>query len=70
MAGGEHEAVTVGPLGVGRVEAQVAREQRVRHGGGAHGHARVAGLGFLHAVDGKKADGFDAALFEGLCARH
>ena len=70
VAGGEHEAVAVGPGRVGRVEAQVAREQHVRHGGRAHGHAGMAGVGLLHAVDGQKADGVDAALFEGLCARH
>ena len=66
VAGREHEAVAVGPRGVGRVEAQVAREQRVGRGRGSHGHAGMAGLGLLHAVDGEKADGVDAALLERL----
>ena len=66
----QHEAVAVGPGRIGRVEAEMAREQRVRHGGRTHRHAGMTGLGLLHAVDGQKADGVDAALFEGLCARH
>jgi hypothetical protein len=28
----------------------------------------VSGVGLLDAVDGEKADGVDAAVFEGLCA--
>ncbi len=69
VARGEHEAVAVRPRGVGRVVPEVTREERVRDGRGAHGHARMAGVGLLDAVDGQEADGVDAAVLEG-CARH
>jgi len=42
VAGRQHEAVAVGPGGIGRVVAQVSREQRVGDGRGAHRHARMA----------------------------
>ena len=70
VAGRQHEAVAVRPRRVGGVVAEVPREQRVRDGRRTHGHAGVAGVGLLDAVDGEKADGVDAAVFKGLCARH
>ena len=64
----QHEAVTVRPGGIGRVVAQMPREQRVGDARGAHGHAGVAGVGFLDAVDGQEADGVDTTFFEGQLA--
>ena len=64
VARGEHEAVAVGPGRVGGVEAQVPREEDVRHRRRAHRHAGMTGLGLLHGVDGEEADGVDAALLE------
>ena len=40
VAGGEHEAVAVEPMRILRIEAQMARPQRVRHRRRAHRHAR------------------------------
>jgi hypothetical protein len=57
MAVGQHEAVAVGPLRVGRVVAQVAVPQHFGDLGHAHGRAGMAGIGLLHAVHGKGADG-------------
>ena len=42
MARRQHEAVAVGPFGVGRIELQMPREQRGRGVGHAHRHARMA----------------------------
>ena len=56
VAVGEHEAVAVGPLGVGRVVAQVVVPQHLGDLGHAHGRARVAGVGLLHGVHGQGAD--------------
>ena len=52
----EHEAVPVGPLGVGRVVSQVVVPEHlgdVRH---PHRHAGVAGIRALHRVHGQRAD--------------
>ena len=56
MAVGEHEAVAVGPLGVGRVVAQVMTPQHLGDLGHAHRRARVAGVGLLHRVHRQGAD--------------
>ena len=57
VAGREHEAVAVRPIGMGRVELQEAREQHGGHVGHAHRHAGVAGIGLLHGVHGERPDG-------------
>ena len=64
MPGGEHKAVAVGPGRLGRVVLQEARPKDVGHGRRAHGHARMARIGLLHAINGKKANGIDAELIE------
>ena len=54
---GQHEAVPVGPLRVGRVVAQVIVPQYlgdIRH---THGRTRVAGLGFLNRIHAQRANG-------------
>ena len=56
VAIGEHEAVAVGPLGVGRVVAQVMTPQHLGDLGHAHRRARVAGVGLLHGVHRQGAD--------------
>ena len=56
VAGGEHEAVAVGPARVGRVELQVAGEQHGGDVGHAHRHARMAGFGALNGIHGERAD--------------
>ncbi len=56
VAGGEHEAVAVGPLRVGGVEFQELGEQHRRHVGRAHRQAGVAGLRLLHRVHRQGAD--------------
>ena len=56
VAGGQHEAVAVGPARVGGVVFQEAGEQDRRDIGHAHRHAGVAGLRRLHRVDGEGAD--------------
>ncbi len=56
VAGREHEAVAVGPIGIGGIELQEAREQHGGDVGHAHGHAGMAGIGLLHGIHGKRAD--------------
>jgi CobQ-like glutamine amidotransferase family enzyme len=57
MAVGQHEAVAVGPLRIGRVVAQVAGPQHFGDFRHAHRGARVAGIGLLHPVHGERANG-------------
>ena len=56
----QHEAVTVGPIGMFRVVAQEAAPQRIAHRSQAHGRARMAGIGLLHGVHRQGAKGVDA----------
>ena len=57
VAGRKHEAVAVGPGGIGGIEFEKAREQHGRDVGGAHGQAGMAGFRLLHRVHGERADG-------------
>ena len=57
MAGGQHEAVAVGPVRLRRIEFHEAGEQHGGNIGHAHGHAGMAGIGLLHRVHGEGADG-------------
>ena len=57
MAVRQYKTVTVGPLRVGRVVAQVIVPQYlgdIRH---THGRTRVAGLGFLNRIHAQRANG-------------
>ena len=56
MAGGEHEAVAVGPVRIGGVEFQESREQHGGDVGHAHRQAGMAGFGLLHRIDRERAD--------------
>ena len=56
VAGGEHEAVAVGPVRVGGVELQMLGEEHRGDVGRAHRQAGMAGIGRLHRVHGKDAD--------------
>ncbi len=60
----EDEAVTVGPTRLRGIVPHVASPKHVRHGRRPHGQSRVAGVGFLHTVDRKEANGVDAKLVE------
>ena len=57
VAGREHEAVAVRPIGRGGVELQEPGEQHGRHVGHAHRHAGMARLGLLHGIHGERPDG-------------
>ncbi|EKD96647.1 MAG: hypothetical protein ACD_23C01360G0002 [uncultured bacterium] len=54
---GEHEAITVRPLGIGWVVAKVMAPKHLGNVGHAHRHARVAGVGLLYRVHGQGAQG-------------
>ena len=56
VAGGEHEAVAVGPRRVGRIELEEAREQDRGDVGGAHGQAGMAGFRLFDRIHGERAD--------------
>ena len=57
VAGRQDEAIAVGPLWIGRIEAQMLGEEDGCHIGHAHGHAWVARIRFLHRVHRQHADG-------------
>jgi hypothetical protein len=54
---GQHKAVTIQPVRVGRVMAQVLSPQRHSHIGHAHGRTRMTGIGGLDSVHCKSANG-------------
>ena len=57
VAGREHEAVAVGPVGMLRVELEEPRPQHGGDVGHAHRHAGMAGLRLLDRVHGERPDG-------------
>ncbi len=64
VAGGEHEAVAVGPVRARRAVPHRPQEQRVADRRGAEREARVARVGLLHGVDRERADRVDGKLVE------
>ena len=65
MAVGQHEAVAVGPLRVGRAVLQVVAPEHfgdVRH---AHGGTGMAAVGFLHGIHAECADGIGSLTTAG-----
>ena len=63
VAGGEHEAVAVGPLGIGGVVLHLLAPNGIGGRCGAHGHSGMAGIRLLNCLSGKDADGIDDQLF-------
>jgi hypothetical protein len=59
VAVGEHEPVAVGPDGVLGIEAQEVLPQAIDHRGQGHRGAGVPGVGGLHRVHRKGANGID-----------
>ncbi len=57
MAGGQDEAVAVGPMRVLGVELQEAGEEHCGDVGHAHRHAGMSGIGLLNGIGGQEADG-------------
>ena len=62
MPVGQHEAVAVGPVGIGRVESHDPAEQHVGQRGERHGGALVAALGVQWGVHRHAADERDRLL--------
>jgi hypothetical protein len=69
MAGGQYEAVAVGPGRIGRVEFKEAREQDGRDIGRAHGQPGMAGFCLLDRIHRQRADGVGHAVVIGARAR-
>ena len=57
MAVAQHEAVAIGPLGIGRVVLEMLAPQCDGHIGHAQGCARVTGLGLLYGIHRQRAQG-------------
>src|SRR5262245_15309357 len=60
----EHEAVTVSPDRVVRIEAQLPLPERIDDGRQGHWRPRVAGVGLLNGVHRERADRVDAELVQ------
>ena len=69
VAGRQDEAVAVGPLGVGGVEAQRLAEEHGGDIGHAHRHARVTRLCRLHGVHRQRPDGIRHVLVQDVGVR-
>ena len=66
----EDEAVAIGPDRILRVEPQKVLPQAIGDGRQGHRCARVPGIGRLHGVHGKGADGIDTRRIEIAVACH
>ena len=64
MAGGQHEAIPVRPVGIGGVVAHDARPQDMGQRRQGHGRARVTGVRLLRGVHRQPPNDVDAQLFE------
>ncbi len=62
VTGGEHEAVAVGPGGVGGVDAQHVLVERVGERRERHRGAGMPGVGLLHGVHREPANRVDREL--------
>ena len=69
VAGGEHEAVAVGPGRIGGIEFEKLAEQHGRDIGRAHRQAGMPGLGLLDGVHRQRADGVRHAIVLGAGPR-
>ena len=69
VAGGQHEAVAVGPGRIGGIEFEKLAEQHGRDIGRAHRQAGMPGLGLLHGVHRQRADGVRHAIVLGARPR-
>ena len=65
MAGGQHEAVAIGPVGRARIELEELAEQHGRDVGHAHRQAGMAGIGGLHRIHRERADGVGEIVVAG-----
>ena len=64
VAGGQHEAVAVEPLGVLGVVLEELVPQGVAHRGTTHGQAGVPALGLVDRINRQEADAVDAESVE------
>src|SRR5262249_26792308 len=64
VAGGQDEAVPIGPARTGGGVLQVARPEGVGHRSGTHRETRMTGFRLLHRVSGEKPDGVDRHLLQ------
>jgi hypothetical protein len=64
MAIGQHEAITIGPIRIVGIEAEKPLPQRVDQWCQRHWGAGVSGIGLLHGINRKRANGDDAKLIE------
>ena len=70
VAGGENEAIAVEPRRVLGIVLQKLIPESKSRGGKAHRHARMPGVGVLHGVGRKNANGVNAQLFDGNRSWH
>ena len=60
----KNEPIAIGPKRIVRIEAEEAGPQCIRHGGRAHRHSGMPGVGVLHGVYRKHAEGIDAQIVD------
>ena len=65
VAGREHEAIPVEPLGIAGVVAQHLVPEGIGHRRRAHRQAGVAGIGLVDRIDRQEADAVDAEGVDG-----
>ena len=64
MAHGKHEAITIGPRWISRIEAQKPVPQAINHGRQGHGGAGMTGVRGLHRVHRQRPNGVDTELLD------
>ena len=64
MAVGQHEAISIRPGRIVRIETQEALPKRINDGRQCHWRAGMAGIGLLHGIHRECANGVYAKLIE------
>jgi hypothetical protein len=64
MSVGQHKAIAIAPLGVGRVVTHKLMKEEIHGGGIAQGRPRVPALCLLYGIHGKKPQRIDGQLIQ------
>ena len=64
MADAEHEAITIGPVRIGRIVLEMLVVERIRQGRECHRRAGVSGVGRLDGIHRQRANGVDGECLE------
>lgn len=65
MSAGQHEAVAVMPVGIGRIVLKIVGPYLIGHWCKSHRRSGVATVGGLYAIHAQGSDGVDGQIAQG-----